>query len=91
MRRKLAFSLVSLLLLPASAQVENTFAFTTLSCQQPPGSPNHEVYASKSADRRCACITPAEATSAYVRCRTFILPHYYSKIKTMFSSWSFQW
>ena len=85
MRSRLAFSLVSLLLLPASAQVENTLAFTTLSCQQPPGSPNHEVYASTSANRRCACITPAEAASlsAYVRCRTFNHPHYYSKMKSM--------
>jgi hypothetical protein len=81
----IAFSLVvSLLLLPASAQVENTRAFTTLSCQQPPGSPNHQVYASATATNRCACITPAEAASnsAYVRCRTFNFPHYYSKMKT---------
>jgi hypothetical protein len=85
MRSRLAFSLVSLLLLPASAQVENTFAFTTLSCQQPPGSPNHVVYASTSANPRCACIIPAEleATSAYVRCRRFNFPFYYSKMKTI--------
>jgi hypothetical protein len=86
MRGRLALSLVSLLLLPASAQVENTFAFTTLSCQRPPqGSPNHQVYASTTADRRCACIVPAEAASmsVYVRCRKFNPPHNYSKMKTM--------
>ena len=80
-RLQVSFSLISLFLLSASAQVENTYTFTTLSCQQPPGSPNHEVYASTTATNRCACITPAEAASdsAYVLCRTFNLPHYYSK------------
>jgi hypothetical protein len=85
MRSGLAFSLVSLLLLPASAQVQNTYAFTTLSCQLSPGTPNHQVYASTTAANPCACITPADAASepAYVRCRTFNFPHYYSKMKSM--------
>jgi hypothetical protein len=69
----IAFSFKLVVSLLASAQVENTHAFTTLSCQQPPGSSNHQVYASMTTTNRCACTTPAKAASnsAYVRCRTF--------------------